>query len=99
MNDDHDWELTDRNYQKINGSKMLLEASDGSSDYGNKFGEPLIGGFCRSFGMDVRCTHIENYQKDTNVEYYEYIKPIMYSAGIGKIPYEALHKQEGKKEC
>ena len=63
MNDDHDWELTDRNYQKINGSKMLLEASDGASDYGNKFGEPLIGGFCRSFGMDVRCTHIENYQK------------------------------------
>ena len=49
-------------------AKMLLEASDGASDYGNKFGEPLIGGFCRSFGMDVRCTHIDDYQKDTNVE-------------------------------
>ena len=21
--------------------------------------EPLIGGFCRSFGMDVRCTYVE----------------------------------------
>ena len=97
MNDDHEWELTDRTYQKINGCKMLLEASDGASDYGNKFGEPLIGGFCRSFGMDVRCTYVENYQSNMCVDYYEYIKPIMYSAGIGKIPYEALHKKDGEK--
>ena len=41
MNDDHEWELTDRRYQKINGCKMLLEASDGASDYGNKFGQPF----------------------------------------------------------
>uniref|UniRef100_A0A1I8F5E1 Formylglycinamide ribonucleotide amidotransferase n=1 Tax=Macrostomum lignano TaxID=282301 RepID=A0A1I8F5E1_9PLAT len=26
--------------------RVLLEASDGASDYGNKFGEPLIAGFC-----------------------------------------------------
>ena len=97
MNDDHEWEATDRNYQKINGCKMLLEASDGASDYGNKFGEPLIGGFCRSFGMTVRCTHIDDYDRNMEVEHYEYIKPIMYSAGVGKIPYDSLHKKEGKK--
>lgn len=34
--------------------KILLEASDGASDYGNKFGEPLILGFTRTFGMDIR---------------------------------------------
>lgn len=34
-------------------SKILLEASDGASDYGNKFGEPLIVGFTRSFGMRI----------------------------------------------
>jgi len=97
MNEDHEWELTDRKYQKINGAKMLLEASDGASDYGNKFGEPLIGGFCRSFGMDVRCTHIDDYNREMCVEHFEYIKPIMYSAGIGKIPFESLHKRDGEK--
>jgi phosphoribosylformylglycinamidine synthase len=28
----------------------LLKASDGASDYGNKYGEPLVNGFCRIFG-------------------------------------------------
>ena len=28
---------------------ILIEASNGASDYGNKFGEPIIGGFTRSF--------------------------------------------------
>jgi phosphoribosylformylglycinamidine synthase len=31
--------------------QIELEASNGASDYGNKFGEPLIAGFTRSFGM------------------------------------------------
>ena len=32
-------------------SAILVEGSNGCSDYGNKFGEPLICGFTRSFGM------------------------------------------------
>lgn len=32
--------------------EVLIEASNGASDYGNKFGEPLISGFVRSFGLD-----------------------------------------------
>ena len=31
--------------------RVALEASDGASDYGNKFGEPVLCGFARSFGM------------------------------------------------
>ena len=31
-------------------SQILVAASNGASDYGNKFGEPLIAGFCRTFG-------------------------------------------------
>ncbi|CAH1394012.1 unnamed protein product [Nezara viridula] len=52
--------------------KILIEASNGASDYGNKFGEPLIAGFTRSFGLE-----------DHSGERREWIKPIMFSAGIG----------------
>ncbi|ENN76633.1 hypothetical protein YQE_06853, partial [Dendroctonus ponderosae] len=31
--------------------EVLIQASNGASDYGNKFGEPLISGFVRSFGL------------------------------------------------
>ena len=30
---------------------ILLKASDGASDYANKFGEPLLAGFARSNGF------------------------------------------------
>ena len=32
-----------------NDSNILIQASNGASDYGNKFGEPIILGFTRSF--------------------------------------------------
>ncbi|XP_060531462.1 phosphoribosylformylglycinamidine synthase [Cylas formicarius] len=54
--------------------EILVEASNGASDYGNKFGEPLISGFVRSFGL------IEG-----NNERREWIKPIMFSGGIGSM--------------
>ncbi|KAK6929382.1 Phosphoribosylformylglycinamidine synthase, linker domain [Dillenia turbinata] len=31
--------------------QILIDASNGASDYGNKFGEPLIQGYTRTFGM------------------------------------------------
>ncbi|KAI3717966.1 hypothetical protein L1987_69921 [Smallanthus sonchifolius] len=31
--------------------QILVDASNGASDYGNKFGEPLIQGYTRTFGM------------------------------------------------
>lgn len=69
------WENTDAVYPSNLATplEILLQASNGASDYGNKFGEPVIAGFARSFGM----------QLDENRR--EYVKPIMFSAGIGSI--------------
>ncbi|KAL3879788.1 hypothetical protein ACJMK2_032071, partial [Sinanodonta woodiana] len=58
--------------------EICIEASNGASDYGNKFGEPLLAGFARSFGQITACG-----------ERREYIKPIMFSGGIGQL--EDLH--------
>ena len=65
--------------------QILLDASDGASDYGNKFGEPLIAGFTRAFG-----------QRLPNGERREYIKPIMFSGGFGQIDHRHLEKGEGE---
>lgn len=54
--------------------EIEIEASNGASDYGNKFGEPLIQGFTRSFDMQLE-----------NGERWAYLKPIMFTAGIGQI--------------
>ncbi len=51
---------------------IIVEASNGASDYGNKFGEPVVAGFSRSFGMRL-----------PSGERREWIKPIMFTAGIG----------------
>ena len=54
--------------------QILIDASNGASDYGNKFGEPLITGYTRTFGMRL-----------PNGERREWIKPIMFSGGVGQI--------------
>jgi phosphoribosylformylglycinamidine synthase len=51
-----------------------VDASDGASDYGNKYGEPVVHGFTRSFG-----------QRLPSGERFEWVKPIMFSAGIGQM--------------
>lgn len=53
---------------------IAIEASNGASDYGNKFGEPVLAGFSRSYGL-----------ADCTGERREYIKPIMFSGGIGQL--------------
>lgn len=47
--------------------QILIDASNGASDYGNKFGEPLIAGYMRTFGMRV-----------PDGRRREWIKPIMF---------------------
>lgn len=66
--------------------EILIEASNGCSDYGNKFGEPVICGFTRSFSL----TNSQN-QK------IEYIKPILFSAGIGTVEDHFISKQKPAK--
>jgi phosphoribosylformylglycinamidine synthase len=62
--------------------QIEIEASDGASDYGNKFGEPVIQGYTRSFGMRL-----------PDGERREWIKPIMFSGGVGQIDARHLEKE------
>jgi len=66
--------------------KIIIEASNGASDYGNKFGEPVICGFSRSFGL-----------MKANKERCEWVKPIMFSAGIGAIEDDHILKRQPEK--
>ncbi|KAK4799192.1 hypothetical protein SAY86_024557 [Trapa natans] len=63
--------------------QILIDASNGASDYGNKFGEPLIQGYTRTFGMRL-----------PSGERREWLKPIMFSAGIGQIDHVHISKGE-----
>ena len=62
-----------------------VEASNGASDYGNKFGEPVIHGFTRSFGMRL-----------PSGERFEWVKPIMFTAGVGSL--DGRHTTKGEPE-
>ncbi|OGQ96378.1 MAG: phosphoribosylformylglycinamidine synthase [Deltaproteobacteria bacterium RIFOXYD12_FULL_57_12] len=63
-----------------------IEASNGASDYGNKFGEPLIQGFTRAFDLRL-----------ANGERWGYLKPIMFTGGIGQIDARHIAKAEAEK--
>jgi len=65
--------------------KIEIEASNGASDYGNKFGEPVIAGFTRSFGLRL-----------PGGERREWLKPIMFTGGIGQI--DERHVDKGRPE-
>ena len=68
--------------------QIEIEASNGASDYGNKFGEPVIQGFTRSFGMRL-----------PNGERREWIKPIMFTAGIGQMDARHIEKASLKRDA
>lgn len=65
--------------------KILIEASNGASDYGNKFGEPVISGFATSFGVVTE-----------DRERLEYVKPILFSGGIGTADSTQMNKLDPK---
>uniref|UniRef100_W4VRR3 Phosphoribosylformylglycinamidine synthase n=1 Tax=Corethrella appendiculata TaxID=1370023 RepID=W4VRR3_9DIPT len=62
--------------------KIIIEASNGASDYGNKFGEPVISGFAISYG----CINASG-KRD------EYVKPVMFSGGMGTMDTNHNFKQ------
>ena len=66
--------------------RIEIEASNGASDYGNKFGEPVIQGFTRSFGLRL-----------PDGERREWLKPIMFSAGVGQMDARHTNKTEARK--
>ena len=57
--------------------KILIEASNGVSDYGNRVGEPLIQGFMR--------------------EWHSWVKPILFSGGVGQIWGDYGHRPNLRK--
>lgn len=77
------WEDKEAEYPNnlANPLKIEIDASNGASDYGNKFGEPLIQGFTRSFGLRL-----------PGGERREWIKPIMFAGGVGHIDHEHIKK-------
>jgi phosphoribosylformylglycinamidine synthase len=79
------WEDRDSVYPSSLASPLMIEirASDGASDYGNKFGEPVILGFTRSFDQVLQ-----------NGERWAWIKPIMFTGGIGQIDGRHVEKDE-----
>ncbi|XP_013189373.2 phosphoribosylformylglycinamidine synthase [Amyelois transitella] len=66
--------------------QIIIDASNGASDYGNKFGEPVVSGFVQSYGL----------KNDDNVRE-EFIKPIMFSGGIGYMPHDMIKKNKPDK--
>lgn len=63
---------------------ILVLASNGVSDYANKFGEPSLVGYCRVFGLTIGQERIE------------YLKPILFSGGLGQI--DDCHVVKAKPE-
>ncbi|XP_068630835.1 phosphoribosylformylglycinamidine synthase [Battus philenor] len=66
--------------------QIIIDASNGASDYGNKFGEPVISGFVQSYGL-----------KNGNNVREEFVKPIMFSGGIGYMPHSMIKKNKPDK--
>ena len=61
------------------------QASNGASDYGNKYGEPVVCGFARSFGQRLPCG-----------DRVEWVKPVMFTAGVGWL--DGRHTAKGTPE-
>ena len=82
------WEDKKSVYLSNLASPLTIEirASDGASDYGNKFGEPVILGFTRSFD-----------QRLDNGERWAWVKPIMFTGGIGQIDARHVEKDDAQR--
>lgn len=82
------WENKDFEYPSNLATplEILIKASNGASDYGNKFGEPMIQGFARSFGLEL-----------PNGERREWLKPIMFTGGVGQIDKRHEKKEKAQK--
>jgi len=83
-----------------------VEASNGASDYGNKFGEPVVAGFTRSVGLHIPVEATAGAGGSaaaggagaggSGIERREYVKPIMFTAGIGAL--DDAHAEKGAPE-
>src|SRR5690554_2156742 len=87
LENDRPWEqtLSPRNWLYQTPEQILIKASNGASDFGNKYGQPLICGSLLTF------EHKENNKK------FGYDKVIMLAGGIGYANKRDSKKGEPKK--
>lgn len=73
MSDDRNWEMmmNPRAWLYQTPCDILIKASNGASDFGNKFGQPLI------------CGSLLTFEHDENGRQYAYDKVIMLAGGVG----------------
>lgn len=73
LSPEHRWELMSnpRVWLYQTPSDILIKASNGASDFGNKFGQPLI------------CGSLLTFEHDENGRMYAYDKVIMLAGGVG----------------
>ncbi len=73
LSPEHRWELASnpRAWLYQTPSDILIKASNGASDFGNKFGQPLI------------CGSLLTFEHDENGRFYAYDKVIMLAGGVG----------------
>ncbi len=78
-------EVTDFNYPSnlARPLQIMIGESNGASDYGNKFGEPVVQGFTRAFGLRL-----------PDGQRREWVKPIMFTGGVGQIDGRHIKKKE-----
>ena len=74
-NEGHDWEkkYPERQWLYQTPEQILIKASNGASDFGNKFGQPLICGSVLTF----------EHQENADDTMYGYDKVIMLAGGVG----------------
>jgi len=87
LNKDRDWEkaMKEREWLYQTPMDILIKASDGASDFGNKFGQPLINGSVLTF------EHTENGKS------YGFDKVIMLAGGVGFAKKEDAQKDTPEK--
>jgi len=73
-------------YELAPAREILIQASNGASDYGNKFGEPIIQGFVRTFEQVL-----------PDKERRAWLKPIMFTGGVGQMDDRHLGKKDPGK--
>lgn len=73
LDPEHRWELiaNPRAWLYQTPAEILIKASNGASDFGNKFGQPLI------------CGSLLTFEHDENGRLYAYDKVIMLAGGVG----------------
>lgn len=98
---DRPWEkgMTERDWLYQTPMDILIKASNGASDFGNKFGQPLISGSVLTFEYDENSSPFDSSEENKNTTTSNhrklgYDKVIMQAGGIGYGKIEQAIKAE-----